>query len=757
MGQTNLTALDAISISIAGTPVASSPAPVGPVTTFDRLDASGAILLGGVLKQGTVPAGITPTQYTNINVLQAGGLTVAGSPYSGSAGVPTNTVAPALSTTSPTVGSPVSVTTGTWTNSPTGYAYQWFYADTSTAITGATSSSYTPVSGDIGHTLLAAVTASNTSGSGTPTNSNTSSAVASAALSFTAPYNFHMVEMGDSRVAQGFALTGVYGTGTGRQANVGLGPVASLGALSGHQLRYTSASFNNAGGAFQTIDQILASPRSGSNTIDLAQVAASEAATVVFYMGTNNNIIGVTQQNLIINAIAALTNPATVWTPSGAVLPLYQGRAKNVIFLTDTPRGVTTAPSPNDVNNAKTGADLAAFAAYALWLKKFDYASGDALANSRVLVADTFYDPRILNVSSGTLYSPNPGLFADGLHDAPTGNYYIGRTIAERIAGLIVNPTPYAEVPVSSTASTFLNSNPLLAVTGAARVSFIGTTGPKFTGTLFTAGTVIQAFGTGGTTGTGSNNGTYSITPAAPATITGGLFSTPNGNGTVSTTAGSNTITVSLTNGAGTIAAGDTITGAVLPDNTDITFNGTWTGLNLDIRSNVIDATNGNEYVFRATGTSSGTASTSPSFTMRQYAASGALSANDVSTSTYRATANLKFTATGANMMFGAQPFFTVMVSSTANSLVANGPLVGARTGYGANAAYTLALKNNYVDLGGSYLSWTTPTVTGTDQSITAGTHPTVAYAAAIGVFQGGVALDATLYVRNLGLKVVTD
>ncbi|MFX7155962.1 hypothetical protein ABTI15_19795, partial [Acinetobacter baumannii] len=54
-------------------------------------------------------------------------------------GAPANTVAPALSSTSATVGTALSVTTGTWSGSPTGFTYQWFYADTSVAISGATS------------------------------------------------------------------------------------------------------------------------------------------------------------------------------------------------------------------------------------------------------------------------------------------------------------------------------------------------------------------------------------------------------------------------------------------------------------------------------------------------------------------------------------------------------------------------------------------------------------------------------------------
>lgn len=55
---------------------------------------------------------------------------------------------------------------GTWANTPTGFAYQWQQCSgtTCTNIAGATTQSYTPVSGDAGHTLIVIVTASNADG-----------------------------------------------------------------------------------------------------------------------------------------------------------------------------------------------------------------------------------------------------------------------------------------------------------------------------------------------------------------------------------------------------------------------------------------------------------------------------------------------------------------------------------------------------------------------------------------------------------------
>src|SRR6185369_14946770 len=65
---------------------------------------------------------------------------------------PVNTLAPALSTTATKVGTPVSVTNGTWTGTPTiTFAYQWL--NNGAVIAGAISSSYTPIDTDFGDIL----------------------------------------------------------------------------------------------------------------------------------------------------------------------------------------------------------------------------------------------------------------------------------------------------------------------------------------------------------------------------------------------------------------------------------------------------------------------------------------------------------------------------------------------------------------------------------------------------------------------------
>jgi hypothetical protein len=83
---------------------------------------------------------------------------------------PSSSAAPTISGTAQ-AGQTLSASNGSWTGSPTSYAYQWQDCDPTgancSAITGAYGSSYTAQSSDVGSTLRVAVTASNSGGSAT--------------------------------------------------------------------------------------------------------------------------------------------------------------------------------------------------------------------------------------------------------------------------------------------------------------------------------------------------------------------------------------------------------------------------------------------------------------------------------------------------------------------------------------------------------------------------------------------------------------
>ncbi len=90
--------------------------------------------------------------------------------------VPFSITAPSVSSEQsqadqPQQGQTLTATTGIWDNSPASYAYQWSRCNSSgtscTAIAGASSSTYLPVSADVGSTFQVAVTATNSAGSTT--------------------------------------------------------------------------------------------------------------------------------------------------------------------------------------------------------------------------------------------------------------------------------------------------------------------------------------------------------------------------------------------------------------------------------------------------------------------------------------------------------------------------------------------------------------------------------------------------------------
>lgn len=101
---------------------------------------------------------------------------------------PANTVAPAITGTR-TVSQTLTVSNGTWTNSPASYSYKWFRCTATktaantlptgcTEISGATSSTYTLVSADAARFIVASVTGTNPGGSATKWSASTTAIVA---------------------------------------------------------------------------------------------------------------------------------------------------------------------------------------------------------------------------------------------------------------------------------------------------------------------------------------------------------------------------------------------------------------------------------------------------------------------------------------------------------------------------------------------------------------------------------------------------
>lgn len=106
-----------------------------------------------------------------VTATNGSGVTTADSNTVSVPGPPVNTAVPGIygNTTS---GSVLLALNGNWSNTPTSYAYQWKRDGSN--ISGATSQTYTIVSGDLGHLLTCTVTATNGFGSASATSQSVS-------------------------------------------------------------------------------------------------------------------------------------------------------------------------------------------------------------------------------------------------------------------------------------------------------------------------------------------------------------------------------------------------------------------------------------------------------------------------------------------------------------------------------------------------------------------------------------------------------
>lgn len=318
------------------------------------------------------------------------------------------------------------------------------------------------------------------------------------------PNNFDMIFFGDSRTENGIAANL---NSTGYATNLrNAGVAGQIGPMSGHRLRV--AKFSNFGISGATSMQAAFDPRqnasntvttgtwwrgtvgdtptsSGSDNKSISSAVAHSAGIVCLLLGTND---GAT--NWPANSRTAMTTIINGLTAGGKV----------VILLNETPRGINTAGS---TQSNLTVSDAAAFKAYSDWLSKWDYASGDALSNPKVIVVDSWSE--FLNTGSGTNYYNKQGYLHDGLHFTPYG--------AKRLAQIIVNKLStvwvWAARPVRislpttnglssiSTAAPFLNSNAIFTPGTNGTISGTWSTAP-------TAATVAQ-----GWTLTGSSVSTF--------------------------------------------------------------------------------------------------------------------------------------------------------------------------------------------------------------------------------------------------------
>ena len=134
--------------------VAADGTPGNPLTVTGTEDLTGAACTSAT---SCVAVGASSTNGVVVPLATQGGGSGGGD------GAPANTAPPTVSGTAKAAAR-LTCSTGSWTNDPTGYAYQWYL--NGTPIQGATSSTYVVQTGDEQLTLTCSVTASNSKGAG---------------------------------------------------------------------------------------------------------------------------------------------------------------------------------------------------------------------------------------------------------------------------------------------------------------------------------------------------------------------------------------------------------------------------------------------------------------------------------------------------------------------------------------------------------------------------------------------------------------
>ena len=129
---------------------------------YDSVHAAGRYVAAAYSSNGDPPTSFSDSDFSLYATLGAS--------------VPSSTALPTISGTA-TNGQTLTAANGAWSDSPTGYAYQWQRCDSGaancSAIGGATSRTYALVSDDVGRTLRVVVTATNSGGSTPATSAST--------------------------------------------------------------------------------------------------------------------------------------------------------------------------------------------------------------------------------------------------------------------------------------------------------------------------------------------------------------------------------------------------------------------------------------------------------------------------------------------------------------------------------------------------------------------------------------------------------
>ncbi len=190
---------------------------------------------------------------------------------------PANTKAPGITGT-PQQGDTLSVSNGTWSNSPTGYGYSWEECSSGNCspIPGATSNSYTLSTADIGFTIVCVVTANGPGGSASATSNRTAAVVAAPTPPASQP-----------------TTTALLASPAAAVTNQGLTLIATVTSVtSGSTALWGTVTFENGGGAITGCASMPVTPSGQSATVACSKsFAASTAQLTAVFTPTAGSVL----------------------------------------------------------------------------------------------------------------------------------------------------------------------------------------------------------------------------------------------------------------------------------------------------------------------------------------------------------------------------------------------------------------------------------------------------------------------------------
>ena len=293
------------------------------------------------------------------------------------------------------------------------------------------------------------------------------------------PSNWDMIFFGDSRTENGITATNPGPFSTKLLAG---GLASWIGPVSGNRIRVgRNANFGIASG---TSGQAALDPRqSAVNTVTTGQWFRGNSTGAPNSGSDNKGYVQAGQHPAGIVALLLGVNDGSASWPSASrtamttIINALTQAGKIVLLYNETPKGVDnmgTVQTNYDLGGPGTAGALA-WKAYSDWLSGWDYASGSAYANPKVIVVDSWNE--FLDTTQPTASRNKAGYLLEGLHPGAYGTRRlaeIGHARLTAVYGATYTGLPSrATLPTTdglttySAAQPFVNTNPVLKMGSA--------------------------------------------------------------------------------------------------------------------------------------------------------------------------------------------------------------------------------------------------------------------------------------------------